>query len=322
MTAVNLLPPGLLDDALREDVRAGLRTTPKSLPSRWRYDAYGRALLERVTELPAHYPARAEGVVIRAAAGLIAELTDAGTVVELGPASLARTRALLDALRARGGLASYVGVDTSASAVGRTAQALMARYHDLAVRPVVAGFEEHVGLPGYPAIGATLVMSLGATFGSMVPVRRAAFLAAVRARLSTGDALLLGAGLIWDPSVMVAAYDDGAGLAAALNKNTLRVLNARLEADFDPDAFDHVVAWVPEASRIELRLRSTARQQVRIPAVGLTAAFTAGEEMRTEIATRFRRDNLELELDAAGLAERAWWTDPDESFAVSLWVPR
>jgi L-histidine N-alpha-methyltransferase len=322
VTAVNLLPPGLLDDALREDVRAGLTATPKSLPSRWRYDLHGRALFEKVTQLPGYYPAKAEGAILGAAASRIAKLSAAATVVELGPASPGRTRLVLDALRARGGLAAYVGVDVNAHAVGETARALADEYPELAIRPIETDFEGHLGLPGYPGTGTTLVLSLGPTFGSMPPAQRAAFLSGVRARLSAGDALLLGGALVKDPSVLVAAYHDGVGLTAALNRNILVMLNHRLGADFDPDAFDHVAVWVPEAARVELRLRSVVRQQVRVPGAGLAVSFAPGEEMRTEIATRFRRDGLEAALAAAGLAVRAWWTDADESFGVSLSVPR
>ena len=40
--------------------------------------------------------------------------------------------------------------------------------------------------------------------------------------------------------MLVAAYDDSAGVTAAFNKNVLAVLNAELGADFDLDAFEHV----------------------------------------------------------------------------------
>jgi hypothetical protein len=39
MPTIDLLPPGLLDTAFREDARAGLTAMPKSLPSKWFYDA-------------------------------------------------------------------------------------------------------------------------------------------------------------------------------------------------------------------------------------------------------------------------------------------
>jgi L-histidine N-alpha-methyltransferase len=185
----------------------------------------------------------------------------------------------------------------------------------------VADFEEHLGLPGYPASGPALVAFLGSTIGNMLPAQRAAFLARVRSRLAPGDAFLLGTDLIKDPRVLAAAYNDAAGVTAAFNKNILAVLNARLGADFDLHAFGHVVVWVPEHERVEMRLRSAHRQQVRVPGAGLTARFAAGEELRTEVSAKFRRDGVERELAVAGLKVEAWWTDPAGQFAVSLSVP-
>ena len=95
--------------------------------------------------------------------------------------------------------------------------------------------------PGTP--GPRLVAFLGGTIGNLLPAERAAFLASVRALLSPGDALLLGTDLVKDEEVLVAAYDDAAGVTAAFNKNVLAVLDRELGADFDPDAFDHVALW-------------------------------------------------------------------------------
>ena len=49
--------------------------------------------------------------------------------------------------------------------------------------------------------------------------------------------------------------------------------------------------------------------------------FDAGEEMRTEISAKFRRDGVEAELAAAGLELTDWWTDAAGDFALSLSTP-
>jgi len=119
----------------------------------------------------------------------------------------------------------------------------------------------------------------------------------------------------------VAAYDDAAGVTAEFNKNVLAVLNAELGADFDRDAFEHVAVWDAEAEWIEMRLRSLSDQAVHLPAIGLTARFAAGEEMRTEVSAKFRREGVRGELAAAGFAMRSWWTDSAGQFGLSLSVP-
>ena len=138
----------------------------------------------------------------------------------------------------------------------------------------------------------------------MVPAERAVFLRRVRAQLRPGDAFLLGTDLVKDPAVLVAAYDDSAGVTAAFNKNVLAVLNAELGADFDLDAFDHVAVWDAEREWIEMRLRAASAQTVLVSDLGLTVEFAAGEEMRTEVSAKFREAGVRAELAAAGLAMR------------------
>ncbi|HTU76505.1 MAG TPA: L-histidine N(alpha)-methyltransferase [Trebonia sp.] len=320
-TIERLLPAGFLDASLRADARAGLTATPKSLPPKWFYDAEGSALFEKITELPEYYPTRAERSILLSASSSIAELSGASTLVELGSGSSEKTRLLLSALRAAGTLRSYVMIDVSEAALLGAASALTADYPGLEVHAVVSDFEADLGLGGAPADGPRLVAFLGSTIGNMAPAQRSAFLARVAAQLRPGDSFLLGTDLVKEPATLVAAYDDTAGVTAAFNKNVLSVLNAALGADFDLDRFEHAARWDAGAQWIEMRLRSTAAQSVRIAALGLTVDFADGEEMRTEISAKFTKAGVASELAAAGLEMRSWWTDPAGQFGLSLSVP-
>ncbi|HUY46234.1 MAG TPA: L-histidine N(alpha)-methyltransferase [Streptosporangiaceae bacterium] len=313
------LPDGFLRDALRADARAGLTATPKTLPPKWFYDERGSELFEKITLLPEYYPTRAERSILATFAAGIAAATGASALVELGSGSSEKTRLLLDALRDAGTLRSYVPVDVSESALTAAAHRVLASYPGLRVDAVVSDFEAHLGLPD--ADGPRLVAFLGSTIGNLLPPERGAFLSTLRAGLREGDALLLGTDLVKDPAVLLAAYDDAAGVTAAFNKNVLAVLNAELGADFDPDAFDHMAVWDPRAEWIEMRLRSADDQTVRLPAIDLTVRFAAGEQLRTEVSAKFRRPGVEAELAAAGFAMRSWWTDPQGKFAASLSGP-
>jgi L-histidine N-alpha-methyltransferase len=319
-TVEHLLPADYRARTLRADAMAGLTATPKSLPPKWFYDAQGSALFEKITELPEYYPTRAERSILRATAPEIAALTGAAVLVELGSGSSEKTRLLLSALRAGGTLRGYVPVDVSESALVLAGESLSAEYPGLAVHAVVSDFEASLGLPD-DGEGPRLLAFLGSTIGNIVPAERAAFLARVRSRLRPGDAFLLGTDLVKDPAVLVAAYDDAAGVTAAFNKNVLAVLNAELGADFDLDSFEHVARWDAEHEWIEMRLRSMYVQEARVRDLGLVVRFSAGEEMRTEVSAKFRRPGVEAELAAAGLAMRSWWTDAGGQFGLSLSVP-
>ncbi|MCL6667568.1 MULTISPECIES: L-histidine N(alpha)-methyltransferase [Streptomyces] len=311
------LPEDATDAALRADVLHGLTGNPKTLPPKWFYDAHGSELFEQITELPEYYPTRAEREILLARAGEIAAATRARTLVELGSGSSDKTRHLLDALT---GLHTYVPVDVSESALTQAGQALVAERPGLSVHALIADFTASLALPDTP--GPRLVAFLGGTIGNLLPAERAVFLTSVRSLLSPGDALLLGTDLVKDERVLVEAYDDAAGVTAAFNKNVLTVVNRELHADFDPDAYDHVALWDTENEWIEMRLRSRAEQTVKIPALDLAVDFAEGEELRTEVSAKFRKDGVRAELAAVGLELAHWWTDEAGRFALSLSVAR
>ena len=68
-----------------------------------------------------------------------------------------------------------------------------------------------------------------------------------------------------------------------------------------------------------MRLRSTAgADRRRSTTSASTSSSRDGEELRTEISAKFRREGVERELAAAGLELAEWWTDPAGDFALSL----
>jgi L-histidine Nalpha-methyltransferase len=313
------LAPGAAAAALRADALAGLTATPRSLPPRWFYDARGSELFDEITRLPEYYPTRAERAVLEAHADEVATASGADVLVELGSGTSEKTRLLLDALTRAGTLRRFVPFDVDPTVLEAAGAAIGTEYPGIAVDAVVGDFTEHLGL--LPRSGRRLVAFLGSTVGNLEPGPRAAFLAELAGTLQPGDSLLLGTDLVKDPARLVRAYDDAAGVTAAFNRNVLAVLDRELGADFDPEAFDHVALWDAEREWVEMRLRSRADQVVTVPALGLTVHFAAGEDLRTEVSAKFRREGVEAELAAAGLRMTHWWTDPDGDFGVSLAVP-
>ncbi|MFE9396617.1 L-histidine N(alpha)-methyltransferase [Streptomyces flavidovirens] len=308
------LPEDATDADLRTDVLHGLTRTPKVLPPKWFYDARGSELFEEITRLPEYYPTRAEREILIARAPEIAAATRARTLVELGSGSSEKTRHLLDALAPE--LDSYVPVDVSESALTAAASSLLDERPDLSVHALIADFTRGLALPGTP--GPRLVAFLGGTIGNLLPDERAFFLKSVRSLLAPGDALLLGTDLVKDEETLVAAYDDAQGVTAAFNKNVLSVIDRELGADFDPGDFDHVAVWDRGHEWIEMRLRARSALTVKIRELDIAVSFEAGEEIRTEVSAKFRREGVRHELAGAGLNLREWWTDEAERFALSL----
>jgi L-histidine Nalpha-methyltransferase len=304
------------EKALRRDARTGLTSSPKWLPPKWFYDARGSELFEDITRLEEYYPTRAEREILLRRAPDIAAHTGAHTLVELGSGSSDKTRLLLDALAAGGTLRQFVPLDVSETALRDAVAAIAADYPGTRVHGVVGDFTEHLGRT--PGEAPRLVAFLGGTIGNLFPTERATFFGEVRDVLTPGEWLLLGTDLVKDPAVLVRAYDDRQGVTADFNRNVLSVLNRELGADFPIEDFDHRAIWDAAHEWIEMRLRASRPLTVTVDDLGLRVRLEEGEEIRTEISAKFRREGVEAELTAAGFELAYWWTDDQRRFALSL----
>lgn len=300
-----LLTPGDRRAALAADAREGLTSQPKFLSPVWFYDDCGSMLFDEITRLEEYYLSRAERGLLVAHATEIAAVTGADTLVELGSGTSDKTRILLDALSAAGTLRRYAPLDVSEETLRSAASDLAGDYSGLEVHGVVGDFHRHLG--ALPAGRRRLVAFLGSTIGNLAPDERARFLFDLDCTLSADDHILLGVDLVKDPARLIAAYDDPGGVTASFNRNALRVVNAELGANFDPDLFDHLAVWNGDEHRIEMRLRSRSDQLVHVGGLDLDITFAEGEEMRTEISTKFTARGIAAELERAGLVvEREW----------------
>ncbi|MFL5893234.1 MAG: L-histidine N(alpha)-methyltransferase [Solirubrobacterales bacterium] len=310
------LPPGGPLSGMAADVRAGLTKPFKELSPRYFYDERGSELFERITELPEYYPTRCERKILELhAAEICAAAGGPATLIELGSGSATKTRVLLDAMSDAGCLEAYAPVDISEQITRATAEAIAAEY-GITVHGLVCDFERD--LERIPLEGPRVIALLGGTIGNFEPAQRASFLARVANLLGDEDHFLLGTDLVKDRAALEAAYNDSAGVTSQFNKNVLAVLNDRLGCDFDLEAFEHVAFWDDENLWMDIRLRSLARQVVDVGALDMQVAFDRGEEMRTEISTKFAREGLAGIYAESRLEMVAWWTDPDGLYGLSL----
>ncbi len=304
---------------LESDVRDGLTSTPKDIPPKWFYDDRGSALFDEITRLDEYYPTRCERAILEARAGEIVAVSGADTLVELGSGTSEKTRVLLDAFRDAGTLTRFVPFDVSKQTLHDAATAIEAEYPGVVVEPVVGDFTRD--LHTIPMEGGCMVAFLGGTIGNFPPGTRRKFLRGLARALRPQDALLLGTDLVKEPAVLEAAYNDSAGITAAFNRNILAVINRELDADFDLEAFEHVAFYDREQEWIEMRLRALRPMVVNVRKLDLGVHFANREELRTEISCKFTRERLEADLAAAGLRSRAFLTDPEGLFALSVAAP-
>ena len=267
------LPEGGTLAGLAEDVREGLSCSVQGaaaevLLRRARLGAV-RADHRAARVLPDPHRARDPR---RATRDEIVAAATPTTLIELGSGAAAKTRVLLDAIAATGRLETYVPVDISEEITRRVADELVGEYEGLRVHGVVSDYETH--LERVPREQGALIAFLGGTIGNFRPGPRRSFLARIATLMYPEDRFLLGTDLVKDAAVLEAAYNDSAGVTAEFNKNVLHVLNRELDADFDPDNFEHVAFFDADNEWIDIRLRSLGRA-VHRPAARSTCARTS-----------------------------------------------
>lgn len=302
--------------ALAADVAQGLTARPPQLPSKWLYDARGSALFEEITRTPEYYLTRTETTILEEAADEIVALVSPEEILEIGSGSSRKTRLLVEALHRHGSGDRLIAFDVSPDAVEPATTALAADYPWLAVQGVVGDFHEHLG--DVPRSGRRLLACLGSTIGNFPPRQQVELLTDIAAALADDDAVLLGADLVKDPAILEAAYDDAAGVTAAFTMNLVTVLQRELGAEIDARDLRHAARWNAEDARVEIGLEAVRATVLRFPTLDLELALGAGEQIRTEVSSKYTRETLTDRLAAAGLVVRSWTTDPDELFAVVL----
>jgi dimethylhistidine N-methyltransferase len=307
-----------VDDPLLQTVLRGLSAPQKTLPPTLFYDEVGSALFDQITTLDEYYLTRAEAEILEvhgpAIARALAEGATAVVMIEPGCGSGGKAQALLRHLPAR----AYVGVDVSTEALRAGAARLQADLPGLDVIAIEADYHQDLCLPALPE-GRRVVFFPGSTIGNFDPGDAANFLRRLRDLAGPQGRLVLGVDL-WKPiDQLTAAYDDRAGVTAAFDKNALAHLNARYNADFDLDRFDHFARVDPLRRRVEMHLR--AREAHAFTVAGRRFRVDRGETLHTESSYKYEVADVRALAERGGLAVLAHWTDAEAQFGVFALAP-
>jgi dimethylhistidine N-methyltransferase len=307
-------PTAACDEHFRSDVIEGLSASPKRLSSKYFYDERGSALFEAICELPEYYPTRTETALLAEAAPQVAAyISDNAALIEFGSGASTKTRLLLDAAPQVG---VYIPMDISPDALAQAEAALKADYPNLQVAPLLADFTKPIALPaaadGRPRTG----FFPGSTIGNFPPKEAVEFLKVARQLLGEGAQFIVGADLVKDERVLVAAYDDAQGVTAHFNLNLLARINRELDGDIDLAGFGHRAIWNAEESRMEMHLVSRADQSFNV--AGQRFSMRAGETIHSENSYKFTLTGFAKLAARAGWRVGAQWVSPDPAFAVFL----
>ena len=136
--------------------------------------------------------------------------------------------------------------------------------------------------------------------------------------LRAGDALLLGADLKKDKSILEAAYNDALGVTAAFNLNVLARINRELAGNFDLKAFQHRAFYNEAAGRVEIYIESRRAQTVSIGQLDMEVEFAEAEQIHTENSYKYDLTDIGKLAEETGFTRARTWLDSEERFSSNL----
>ncbi len=302
-----------IDPAFRNDVLRCFEQENLAIPARWLYDRQGSELFEQITDLPEYYPTRTETALLSQYSDQAAEMTGTGrAIVEFGSGSSTKTPHLLRAVQP----AAYVPIDISGEFLAHSSAQLQTQFPDLPIYPLEADFMRKLTLPDEVAEMPKLGFFPGSTIGNMIARTSVDLLRFMRETLGTGSQLLIGFDRIKDADVLVAAYDDSAGVTAEFSLNLLHRINREMDGDIAVDQFRHVAIWNDLYARIEIYLE--ALSDARFSIDGNQFEMAKGQKIHIENSHKYGLRDARLMLRAGGWSPVREWSDDRDYFSLIL----
>jgi L-histidine Nalpha-methyltransferase len=304
------------------DVRKGLCSSPKTLPSRYFYDDLGSQLFEAICQLPWYPITRAEHRLLDGfAPAMVAKLPRLTDLVELGSGSGDKIATLARAVAPRAAPLNIHLIDISDKAL-ELSRSTLSRLPHVDVKTHPATYEAGLRAIGRDraAPGSTLVLFLGSNIGNFDPRAAHQLLVEIRRALRPGDGLLLGADLVRPEAELILAYDDPLGVTAAFNKNLLQRMNTELSANFSLEDWKHRAVFRAAASRVEMHLVSRRNQRARIPGAQIEVSFAEGETIWTESSYKYTPEAIVEMGHKADFQSQEQWIEPRGRFATTLFI--
>ncbi|GAA4436639.1 L-histidine N(alpha)-methyltransferase [Pontibacter saemangeumensis] len=310
-------------ETFARDVAAGLGQSPKSLPSRYFYDAAGSKLFQDIMALPEYYLTRCEFKVLTENRQEIARHFANSSffhLIDLGAGDALKTKILLRELDGQQSAFDYVPVDISGDAMRQLSDSLHREMPAVHVQAVVGEYFQALEWLHAHKSERKVVLFLGSNIGNFKPDESRNFLKTICSYLDPGDKLLVGVDLRKDPDTILSAYNDAAGVTAEFNLNLLRRINRELGGDFDLSQFRHYPIYNPHEGVMRSFLVSTQAQDVYIRDTGQTFHFDAWEAIHTENSHKYSMRQVEELGKACGFGIETVFQDDACGYADVLFT--
>jgi dimethylhistidine N-methyltransferase len=300
------------------DVKVGLTNNFKYLLPKYFYDAKGSELFEQITKLEEYYPTEIERSIIKNISRKLQKVNvNISTIVEIGSGSSNKTRHIIEAFSQNRKKVYYIPLDIS-DIIIESSKKLLQNFENIFIEGIVSEYENGLQLASEINEDPKFYLFLGSSIGNFTYEESINFLNKLSSIMHSHDRLLVGFDRLKNREILHKAYDDTKGITAKFNLNILERVNKELNADFNLDAFEHMVKFNEEKSRIEMHLVSNKLQKVTIGDLELQIHFEAGETIHTENSYKYTPAMIEKLSQDSGFEIEEIFKDNKEYFNLYM----
>lgn len=305
---------------LSTDLKAGMDSNPKQIPSKYFYDAKGSELFQKITQQDEYYLNKVEMEILEKIKHKLPKLINekAIDVIELGPGDGHKSKIILDGFKAFGSQVNYYPIDISEKAIQMLGNNIK-EDENLKIHGIVADYFDGIQHIKANSQNIQLVLFLGSNIGNFTPVKGLRFLRDLWRQLQDSDYVLMGFDLKKDTDTLNAAYNDSAGYTKKFNLNVLTRINKDLDSNFNPKNFKHYGTYNPIKGAMESFLISNKDQKVVIKKIRKIIGIDAFEPIHLESSYKFTEADIELYGKQSGYSIVKNYDDKNHMFIDSLW---
>jgi L-histidine N-alpha-methyltransferase len=281
--------PADTTDHFYEEVIEGLKSTPKTLSSKYFYDANGDKLFQELMNCGEYYPTNCElEIFTQQTADICRAMIDDGDafdLIELGAGDAMKSSILLKYLLEQKADFTYLPIDISDNVISYLNVTLPITLPGLQVAGLNGEYFDMLKKAASISKRRKVVLFLGSNIGNMPVSNAEDFCRELRNHLSPGDKVLIGVDLKKNPKTILAAYNDKEGITKRFNLNLLERINRELHGDFNLSKFEHYPTYDPESGACKSYLISTEDQHIKIGKENIH--FAKDEYIYMEISQKY-----------------------------------
>ena len=305
-------------ETFAQELSHSIRQKQKSISPKFLYDQNGSQLFEKICVLQEYYLTRTEiGILKQIDGKLQSYLNGNFRLVELGSGSSQKTRLIIDMLTRLQKHVEYFPIDIS-KILKKSSTVLQSDYKNLHITGIIDSYENGLEFVNSYDDMKNLIVFLGSSFGNFDPKNGIKFLQKINSSMKNDDLFLIGLDLVKDKTVLRQAYDDSQGITAQFNLNVLSRINSELGGNFDISKFVHHAVYNENQNKIEMYLRSLAKQTVEIPNANLMLEIDEGELIHTEDSHKYTISQIKQMFEMTGYQIEAMWNDENKYYSLVL----